>query len=105
MEYLELYGSRYYCCNAPSRIVRSREGGFVSQNCIRCGRPRKLPMTALPKLICPSCHRELENYINYNKNYAYRCISCGMSIELADLVPPWSEEFRYWGLAIDFDES
>lgn len=74
MACLELYGSNSLCCFKPSRIVVSRAGGFVSQNCTGCGKSRKLPSKELPDLVCKECGAALEKYINSSKNYAIAAI-------------------------------
>ena len=104
MSKLELYGSDSHCCGRPSQIVISRDGGFVSQNCTDCGRSRKIRLAELPDLVCKMCRRPMEKYVNSNKNYAYRCSACVRGVELCSIVPHWSEEFRYCGLAIDHEE-
>ncbi len=101
----ELYGTLSHCCKAPSRIVVSREGGFVSQDCIKCGRPRTLPFEDLPDLDCSECYEPLDKYINDRGNYAYRCDCCVNDFALCELVPHWSELFDRCGLAIDADFS
>lgn len=101
MSKLELYGSVSRCCFRPSQIVVSRDGGFVSQNCTACGRSRKISLTELPKLVCKHCRRPMKKCVKLNKNYAYTCSSCGRSVELRSIIPHWSEEFEYSGLAID----
>lgn len=100
---LELYGSKSYCHQRPSLIVRSREGGFVTQNCVECGRPRALPFSELPGLQCALCKKDLRPYIDEDNNYAYQCPKCEETWVLADLVPKWDERFDYHGFGIDTD--
>lgn len=103
----ELHGSISYCHQSPSLIVRSREGGFVTQNCLVCGTPRTLSVSELPELLCGKCEKPLFRFINTFKNYAYACVICGTSFELAAIVPSWEERFDYdgFGLDSDFDEN
>lgn len=101
---LILYGSPSRCCKSPSRIVLSREGGFVTQNCISCGVPRALNLNDIQELYCSACSSKLIKYINSDKNYAFKCHKCNHSIELASLVPHWSEIFDYKGYALEGDE-
>jgi ssDNA-binding Zn-finger/Zn-ribbon topoisomerase 1 len=104
MPRLSLPGTRCPECGSSTLIVRSREGGFVTQNCVKeCSKPRKLPKKDLPSLICGTCHLPLKPVINGQKNYAYQCIRCGGQWELASLVPSWAERFNYDGLALDTD--
>lgn len=93
MEKLKLYGSLSYCHQRPSIIVRSMEGGFVTQNCTQCGNKRTLPFDELPDLICGECEKDLIPFINNDQNYAYKCSSCETTYILADLVPWWYEIF------------
>jgi predicted nucleic acid-binding Zn ribbon protein len=98
-----LYGTVSYCHKSPSLIVRSRQQGFVTQNCLECGEPRSLPFDDLPNLSCEGCDLELKRFINERKNYAYACDRCGISFELASLVPHWNKRFEYHGFALDSD--
>jgi len=100
---LKLYGSLSYCHQKPSLIVRSREGGFVTQNCLKCGKPRSLSFTELPELLCGECENDLVPFINADHNYAYRCPNCDTSFELASIVPWWHEYFPYMGFGVDSD--
>jgi hypothetical protein len=98
-----LYGTTSYCHKSPSLLVRSREQGFVTQNCLRCGVPRPLAFANLPVLFCEGCNSELQRFINERKNYAYSCKNCGGEFELASIVPHWDERFEYHGFALDSD--
>ena len=101
---LKLYGSVSYCHNQPSLIVRSREGGFVTQNCLECGQPRSLPFSELPKLYCKECGQQLSPRVNIFKNYAYKCSQCCYEFELATIIPKWSEVFEYHGFPLESDD-
>ena len=101
---LKLYGSISYCHQRPSLIVRSREGGFVTQNCLECGKPRTLAFSELPELLCGECEDDLIPFKNNHGNYAYQCSKCGTSFELASIVPPWDEHFPYAGFGVDSDD-
>src|SRR4051794_29674903 len=92
-----LFGSPCRCHSKRSLIVRSRERGFVTQNCVVSGRPRALHMHELPQVDCASCGMSMETFINVENNYAYRCSRCDKSAELASIVPHWSERFEYFG--------
>lgn len=87
------HGSRSPCHNAASVIVKSREGGLVTQNCTVCGKRRSLKYSELPTLKCSKCNVLLTQGVNGNKNYAYTCKVCDSSWVLADLVFPWQELF------------
>lgn len=86
------------CHNAPSLLVRSREGGFVSQNCLKCGHPNYVSIDQLPKLICEICYGDLKIGTNRERNYEYSCPKCERKWVLADKLPHWSDLFAYCGL-------
>jgi hypothetical protein len=90
------------CCRAASIIVRSREGGFVTQNCSACGRPRAVTPSELPQRFCERCESELEVVLR-EKNYTYHCRTCNSFWEVATLVPHWSELFSEFGYGLDSD--
>lgn len=103
-----LFGSTSYCfkCRRTSRkvIVRSRNGGFVSQDCELCGGSRYLPERDLPGLDCRRYARALETFRDGYSNYAYRCPHCRIQVLLADVVPSWQDlRFDYDGLAVESD--
>ena len=104
-EPLILFGSQSSCHGCRSIIVRSREGGFVTQNCEECGLPRALHFNELPELVCGECVEILESYITVLGNYGYRCRRCGKKHLLANLVPHWSERFEYHGYALESDSA
>jgi hypothetical protein len=54
--------------------------------------------------VCGACGRQLAQFINANKNYAYSCPACRVEFELAALVPHWDEFFACCGYALDTDE-
>lgn len=100
-----LFGSLCRCHGRPSLIVRSREGGFVTQNCIETGCPRALHLHELPEIECSKCKRRTQTYINPDSNnYAYRCTNCDASVELQAIVPHWSERFEYFGYGLETDD-
>ena len=105
MNHIPLYGASSACHKSPSLIVRSRAGGFVTQNCVTCGIPRSLPFDDLPILSCESCKRSLVSFTKPapNHNYAYRCDGCGQGFELHERVPHWNERFEYHGFPLDSD--
>jgi uncharacterized protein (DUF983 family) len=85
------------CCDEPTRIVRSMQGGFVTRNCPRCkkGPGRILPEHVFNKLklnlSCPQCGLKLRNGKDGYGNYVLICDGCRLFVKLADLVPHWSE--------------
>lgn len=66
-----------------------------------CGTPRKLPLSLVPELKCPTCGASLEMFKDERSNYAYRCPQCENTFKLASVVPHWSEEFEYHGFRPD----
>jgi ssDNA-binding Zn-finger/Zn-ribbon topoisomerase 1 len=93
------------CHKADSIIVRSREGGFVTQNCVVCGKSRPLSRKEVPDLPCRRCGGKTSQVTNRYKNYAYSCSTCADAFELAALVPWYAEIFgdRGRGYALDTD--
>ena len=87
------------CCGYPSIVVRSREGGFVTQNCRKCHKPRGIIPKEFPMEKCSKCHGEM-SIVKVNKNYAYKCNRCGKTDMVYLLVPSWEEQFTYHGYAI-----
>jgi|GEM_PF-1452964 len=80
-------------------VVRSREGGFVTQNCEECGEPRSISPEEFPKAKCHECKVDMVVAI-INKNYAYQCTACGKVQMIYSLVPSWAERFDYHGYGI-----
>jgi DNA-directed RNA polymerase subunit RPC12/RpoP len=78
-------------------IVRSREGGFISRNCLKCGKPELINDRQLPSLRCEGCGHEL-TVETIDRNYHYSCATCSKVWKVADQVPHWSDVFPYWGL-------
>ncbi|MCB9009194.1 MAG: hypothetical protein H6656_17855 [Ardenticatenaceae bacterium] len=95
MNQLILYGEKKSrCCKAPTILVKSREGGFVTQNCAKCEKPYAIPLRELPILYCGACRGQLTAFTDHN--YFYRCDNCNFRWELSLLVPYWSEIFDKW---------
>jgi hypothetical protein len=86
------------CCKSPRLIVRSREGGFVSQDCVECGQARRVRRDELPPLICKQCETSMSPEY-FQNNYAYHCSKCSSVYLLFDLVPWWHEKFQYCGVS------
>lgn len=87
------------CCGSRSVVVRSREGGFVTQNCEQCGKPRAIRSEEFPKLKCAACQVEV-GIVLVEKNYAYKCSLCGITKMVHTMVPSWEDRFSYHGYAI-----
>jgi hypothetical protein len=91
------------CCSKNSIIVRSRRGGLVSQNCLKCGKPRTINQKSLPDLECEICQSKL-NIEKFNgRNYFNICKKCKRKWKLPDEVPVWQDLFEYYGLGIRSD--
>jgi|SRR5579859_2618092 len=93
------------CCKAKALLVRSREGGFVSRNCVKCNQKSEtVPLDGLPTLQCEFCGKTLKATVE-NKNYYYKCGNCNRSWELASVLPDWHDLFPYSGLGAPGDAS
>ena len=87
--------SQSTCCNEPTILVQSMEGGFVTRNCSKCGNKDTLPVQVFMNeldlcVACPDCKRRMESTL-LNKNYGFVCESCQVSIQLSDLLPRWED--------------
>ena len=97
---LILYARRLSKCHgARCLIVRSREGGFVSRDCIECGEAEYIRLKDFPEVNCSRCKVRFEVSLADKMNYFFVCSSCGKQMKIADIVPPWSDRFQYHGLA------
>lgn len=85
------------CHDKPEVLVQSMEGGFVTANCIQCGKSDTLSQDEFKKLAvlvaCPECRKAMRaDYVpDSSKNYGYCCESCSVYIWLADLLPHWED--------------
>lgn len=95
-----LYGTDISkCCKAKTLLVKSRDGGFISQNCLRCGRSGYIAQERLPELNCDFCGGRLHVKKLDGSDYHYVCGGCNRAWKLAENLPDWSELFSYCGLA------
>lgn len=92
------------CCGREAQIVRSRDGGLISRDCLKCGKSHYVNESQLPKLPCGSCGAPMQIKKLDGTNYFYECQHCKQCQKISDIVPPWSEEFRYSGLAAHGDQ-
>src|SRR5437588_4299458 len=85
------------CCSLPTILVRSRDGGWVTQNCseAKCGLPYKIVESELPDLRCRECDAQLTTFLR--RNYFYPCKRCELEWELPLMLPEWHELFEYHG--------
>jgi hypothetical protein len=93
------------CCKGRALLVRSRDGGFVSRNCVRCGKPDYALQHHLPDLQCELCSSAMVIVKLDGKNYFYKCGKCGLAWKLADALPDWSDLFQCFGLVAPGDAS
>ncbi len=99
-----LYSSvRSPCCQNSALLVRSRSGGFVSRNCLRCGKLAYVGPSELPDLQCDHCGEQLDVKKLDGTNYFYVCGRCEKNWQLGSVLPDWSELFAYSGLAAHGD--
>ncbi len=91
------------CCNYNALLVKSRAGGLVSRNCLKCGKPDYVNVKQLPELDCDFCDAQLHVRKSDGSNYHYVCDSCEVQWLLASVLPDWSELFEYSGLAAHGD--
>ena len=104
-----LFGHTRWCykCQRQSRrvIVRSRTGGFVTQNCEHCGKPDSISQQDLSQVSCGKCGTVQSTGKSHLGNYVYSCPSCQRTTELHQLVPHWNELYEYDGFGLDSDDS
>ena len=91
------------CCQYQALVVQSRAGGFISQNCLKCGKSDYINEHALPDVACDFCTGALVVRRRDGRNYFYVCERCNRNWKIGDIVPHWSELFAYSGLAVDSD--
>ncbi|MCC6694834.1 MAG: hypothetical protein IT365_04290 [Candidatus Hydrogenedentes bacterium] len=87
------------CCKAKALIVQSRPGGFISQNCLKCGKPAYIQVDDLPECVCDFCEHPLKVEKTDGQNYFYACGRCNRNWKIGDNVPRWDELFEYAPLA------
>jgi len=87
-------GRRSKCCQSLLALVHSMEGGYVTANCLKCGKKETIVENEFKELplicCCPKCKRVM-NAATIEKNYCYTCSHCDIYIRLADLLPHWSD--------------
>lgn len=87
------------CCKSKTILVRSMSGGYVTRNCLKCGKPATVSIEQLPDLDCDFCGNKLEVQV-LEKNYFYVCAKCDKKWKLADVLPDWFELFEYSGISV-----
>jgi hypothetical protein len=84
------------CCQSPTLLVQSMEGGFVTQNCSSCGNYVTLSahefLSQLDLWVaCPRCKRRMRAGTVLKSNYGYSCADCDIAIKLASILPRWED--------------
>jgi DNA-directed RNA polymerase subunit RPC12/RpoP len=94
-------------CGAYSLLVVSRQGGFISLDCLQCGtRSAYVGKMEIPDLACEACGIDRVVEVNLvDGDYWYKCTRCRRSWKLGDILPSWSELFEYSGLGAPGDPS
>ena len=97
---IPLYGKyKSPCCGGPQLIVRSRDGGFITQNCETCERPHLINAVEIPAVECEPCSKPMEICTDGYGTYQFRCPNCKKRTYVYELVPWWHERFKYYGVA------
>lgn len=89
-----IYYGKYpsLCHNASTVIVKSKSGGFVTQNCTKCGDADQIQVEAMPDyFFCPVCDKPVER-VKRTKSM-FECRRCQIKWDLVTIVPEWSELF------------
>jgi hypothetical protein len=95
----------FKCGRTSARIVvRSRRGGFVTQNCVECGHPSAVRLAELPLADCGRCGNPMKAVRKWD-GYVYECGKCKHATHIGGVVPDWSDLFQYDGYAIENDPS
>jgi len=102
---LILFGVRLSrCCNSRTRLIRSRQGGFIGQVCLKCLVPKHVNPDHIPNLDCQRCKAsEMMTVTTINKNYWFKCDRCKYKWEIASALPHWSDLFPECGLSAPGD--
>ena len=80
------------CHDAPTVLVKSKNGGYVTQNCTKCGDADHIEVAAMPEyFFCPLCDKPVER-VKRTKSM-YDCKRCQIKWELHTIVPEWSDLF------------
>ena len=85
------------CHKEQTVLVQSKEGGFVTRNCWKCGSSETLPAKVFFSLnllvACPECKRPMRETKEDldGRNYGYVCDKCEIGIKLADLLPHYKD--------------
>lgn len=72
-------------CGVKAQIVRSRDGGFISRDCLGCGRSHYVNESKLPNLPCEVCRVPMQIKKLDGTNYFYECSNCNGYNKIATL--------------------
>ena len=82
--------ARSPCHGEPTLLVQSMESGFVTPNCVECGKPASLSEQEFRNLdlwvACPECRGRMEPGLAEGV-YGYVCKPCEVRVELASVLP------------------
>lgn len=107
---------RSTCHDAPTILVESKRGGYVTSNCSRCGEFTTLSRAEFSDLKlpinCPECRGPMRTHVPQwspsvrlpTSNYAFRCDECRVYVELHWLLPKWSDLFTRQSAGVGFQD-
>lgn len=84
------------CCRQPTFLVQSMDGGFVTRNCPKCGKPGTLPKDVFMNeldiwVACRLCAERMKPAELDYGTFGFICEKCDASIKLGDLLPSWED--------------
>lgn len=87
------------CCDTATLLVESKEDGFVTANCSKCGKKGYLTKDEFHQLnlwvSCPKCKKRMEADMVENsfssETYGYKCEHCKATMYLSALLPRWED--------------
>lgn len=102
---VRIIGPMSKCHEAPTLLVRSMTGGFVTANCTECGEPQSINMNEFEAahmttwISCPVCRRRMEigklAEIREGRkragNYGYSCGNCNICFLAGEILPDWRD--------------
>lgn len=84
----------FICCGEPTILVQSMDGGFITHNCLICGKKHALTnedfLKKLNLWVSCRCGERMNPEI-IRKSYGYRCVKCQIGLKLSDLLPKWDK--------------
>lgn len=91
----DIYLERISRCHSTWLVVvRSKDGGYVTANCNKCGKQDTVRREDFDniryKCPCPVCQVPMKPTM-LEMNYCYKCDLCDLFVWLADLVPDYQQ--------------